>query len=73
MGFSSLMPPPALRFFDGSWHAVRSASDRKVVVVQVSTPESPEPQQLAFTETKGRIQFAVPKFLVYAVVNIQLK
>ena len=52
--------------------AVLSAGGRKVTAVEVITPEEPEPVRLPFEERSGRVTFAVPRFLVYAVVRIKL-
>jgi hypothetical protein len=39
--------------------------------VEFLTPEQTEPQSVAFTFKNGRVQFAVPKFLVYAALRIK--
>lgn len=44
----------------------------QVVAVRVSSPESPEPVAVKFTEEGGRVRFAVPAFLVYAVARVEL-
>ena len=44
----------------------------KAAVIEAITPESPEPQPIAFTQTDRRIQFSQPKFLVYSIARIKL-
>ena len=44
----------------------------KVAKVWVSTPEMPEAMELKFEAKDGRLRCAVPKFLVYAVVRVEL-
>lgn len=44
----------------------------RVASVQVSTPEAPEPVNLRSSSKEGRIQFRLPRFLVYAVARVQL-
>ena len=44
----------------------------KVVKVRVLTPENAEAVVVEHTIKDGRVQFAVPKFLVYAVARIEL-
>ncbi|MFT5523367.1 MAG: hypothetical protein ACI9HK_001313 [Pirellulaceae bacterium] len=39
--------------------------------IEFHTPEQTEPQQLVFKVSAGRVQFTVPKFLVYALVKIR--
>jgi hypothetical protein len=43
-----------------------------VAAVEAITPESPEPQTVAFTQAGDRVQFTQPKFLVYGVARIKL-
>lgn len=40
--------------------------------VQVMTPETAEPMNLAFESKAGRLQFTMPNFLIYGVVKIAL-
>jgi hypothetical protein len=47
-------------------------AEAKVVRVIASTPESPESVELKHTMKSGRVQFTVPKFLAYAMVQVQL-
>jgi hypothetical protein len=42
----------------------------KVKRVVIATPEEPE-QELKFTADAKRVQFEVPKFLVYAIARIE--
>lgn len=44
----------------------------KVTGVRVMTPEGPDGADVKFTAANGRVRFAVPKFLVYAVARVQL-
>lgn len=44
----------------------------KVAGVQVITPEEPDGTDVKFTAADGRVRFAVPKFLVYAVARVRL-
>lgn len=43
----------------------------KVSGVVVMTPEDPEPKSVLFKMEHGRVTFAVPKFLVYAVAAVK--
>lgn len=45
---------------------------RKVVSVRVVTPESPQPVGLRFSMDRGKLEFVVPEFLVYAIARIEL-
>ena len=45
----------------------------KVASVNVVTPEEPDGDEVKFVVEDGRVQFTVPKFLVYAVARIMLK
>ena len=45
---------------------------KKSVKVSAVTPEAPEPRELTATLANGRLQFTVPGFLVYSVVQIEL-
>lgn len=45
----------------------------KVGAVRVVTPEDTEGVAVKAEETDGRVRFAVPRFLVYAVARIELK
>ena len=40
------------------------------VKVLTSSPESPEPVETPFATKEGRVQFAMPKFLVYSIARI---
>jgi len=48
------------------------AAGIKVTGIEAVTPESPDPQPIAFTQANGRVQFTQPKFLVYSVARIKL-
>ncbi|MCS6852266.1 MAG: hypothetical protein NZ700_13970 [Gemmataceae bacterium] len=52
---------------------VRLPPGARVRQVQVLIPEEPEPIAVAAESRNGRVQFTVPKFLVYAVVRIDLQ
>ena len=41
--------------------------------VEALSPEKPEPQELAFEESDGRLRFDVPEFLVYGLARIHLE
>ncbi len=43
----------------------------KILGVVVMTPEAPEPVSVPFKAEHGRVTFAVPKFLVYAVASVK--
>jgi hypothetical protein len=45
---------------------------KKAVSVRIVTPESPKPVDTKFSMKDGRVQFAVPEFLVYAIARIEL-
>ena len=45
----------------------------RVARVQAVSPESPEPVNLAPTVNAGRVRFAMPAILIYAVAQIQLE
>lgn len=45
----------------------------KVKSVRAATPEGPEQGPVKYTVADGRVKFAVPKFLVYAIARIQLE
>ncbi len=44
----------------------------KVARVSVASPESPEPAAVVHTNKDGRIQFRLPRFLVYAIARVEL-
>jgi hypothetical protein len=44
----------------------------RVSKVEVITPEEPDPVQVAAESSRGRVQFAVPKFLVYSVARVYM-
>jgi hypothetical protein len=46
---------------------------KQVATVHFTTPESPTPVALKFQQTKNRLTFTVPKFLVYAVTRLKWK
>jgi len=48
-------------------------SGAKVTRVQVLTPEESEPVVLATQQQDGRLQFTLPRFLVYAIARIHLE
>jgi dienelactone hydrolase len=41
--------------------------------VLVSSPESPDAVEVKFTVKKGRVQFAMPEFLVYSLARVRLR
>ncbi len=43
----------------------------KVARILVSSPESPDPIEVKHTIRDGRLQFTVPRFLVYAIARVQ--
>jgi hypothetical protein len=43
----------------------------KATAVRVSSPEAPDPVEVKFMAGEGRVRFAVPKFLVYAVARVE--
>jgi hypothetical protein len=45
----------------------------RAVKVEMVTPEDPDPKELAIERAEGRVQFTLPKFLVYAVARIRLE
>lgn len=46
--------------------------DAKVKKVIAATPEDPDGVELKFETKDGRVRFEVPKFLVYAIVRVQI-
>jgi len=40
--------------------------------VETLSPEDPEPREIQFEESGGRVQFTVPEFLVYGLARIHL-
>jgi hypothetical protein len=46
--------------------------EAKGVRIVVLSPEAPEPVEVKHVIRHGRVQFALPKFLVYAVARVQL-
>ena len=45
----------------------------RAVKIEALSPEKPEPQELAFEESDGRLKFDVPEFLVYGLARIHLE
>ena len=45
----------------------------RAVKVEALSPEKPEPQELAFEESDGRLRFDVQEFLVYGLARIHLE
>ena len=45
----------------------------KLKLVELITPEAPEPRKLEAKVDNGRVRFVLPEFLVYGVVQIQLE
>lgn len=45
---------------------------QKVTSVEAMTPESPEPVQIKYEATAGRLRFQSPGFLVYSVIRLRL-
>ena len=45
----------------------------RIASVQFITPEKPDPVTITSELKNGRLQFAVPEFLVYGVVTVKLK
>lgn len=43
------------------------------IAVEAMTPESPEPIEIKFESTGGRVTFTMPEFLVYGVACVRLK
>jgi hypothetical protein len=49
---------------------LRLPAGQSARAVEFLTPEAPEPAPLQFQARDGKIQFAAPEFLVYAVVRV---
>ena len=45
----------------------------RAIKIEALSPEKPEPQELAFEESDGRLKFDVPEFLVYGLARIHLE
>jgi hypothetical protein len=58
---------------DGVTADVVLPAGAKVAAVRVATPEAPDPVEVKFEARDGRVRFAVPKFLVYAVARLELE
>jgi len=59
------------RAVEGVKADVRLPAGARVTAVRVVTPEG-EPAAVPFEVRDGRLRFAVPRFLVYAVARVEL-